>query len=137
MAQFFAETLLPQHHIPQWKGKVSNRVIVQKMKHKRMPGTLHIHHSGLLEVTDRVLQAKLWKHQIFKSRQIGTPLVGCVTQIHYESFGSHTAVSVSVMRARASQATALFLHVFISCHFFNRQRINRILCSCGMCGAVT
>lgn len=100
---------------------------------------LHIHHFVLLEITDSVLQAKLWKYQIFKSRQIGVPLVGSVTQIHYESFGSHTAVTVSVMRAQASQATALFLEVFISCHFFNHQRINRIaLCvPARMCGAGT
>lgn len=46
--------------------------------------------------------------------------MGCVTRIHYESFGSHTvyaAVRVSVMRARASQPIALFLAAFIIRHF--------------------
>lgn len=38
MVQLLTETLLPQHHIPHWKGKASNQVIAQQMK-MAVPGS--------------------------------------------------------------------------------------------------
>lgn len=95
---------------------------IAKLKHVTYGNAwiTHIYNFVFLEVSGSVLQENLWKYQIFKSRQTGISLIGSVTQIHYEPFGSNTvyaAVRVSVLRTQTLQNIALFLDVFIICHF--------------------